>query len=253
MQYQSLERALQILLAFETRNREMGTAELSDSLGIHRSTVNRILKVLAAYEFLEQVPQTKKYSLGQANIRLASSLKQSLRADMVQIAKPYVDDLRDKVEQTTIVEALVGRNWIMAYVAEGPGRVRLIAEVGETMPIHATSGGKAFLAFSSQKLRTRLLGRELARFTKNTITDFKELERHFETIRRQGFAYDKEEYEEGLHAISCPIFNYRDMPIAAVTVAGLPQHITGASNSSVVREMKETAKKISGRLGSRGS
>ncbi len=59
---------------FETQNNEMGTVELSNLLSVHKSTISRILKVLAAYEFLEQNPQTKKFSIGQANIRLAGSL-----------------------------------------------------------------------------------------------------------------------------------------------------------------------------------
>lgn len=253
MQYQSLERALQILLAFETQNKEMGTAELSNALGIHRSTVNRILKVLAAYEFLEQAPETKKYSLGQANIRLASSLRQSLRTNLVQIAKPYVDDLRDGVKETAIIETLAGRNWVMAYVAEAPGRIRLIAEVGERMPIHVASGAKAFLAFSPAELRTKLLGKDLTRFTKNTITDLNKLEKHLEEIRRQGFAFDNGEYEEGFCAIGCPILNYQNVPVASVAIAGPPQRITGAADSAVVSALKETARKISSRLGSRGA
>jgi len=136
MQYQSLERALQILLKFETQNKEVGAIELSNLLGIHRSTVTRIMKVLAAYEFLERNSHTKKFSLGQANIRLASSLKQSLRSNLVQIAKPYVDDLRDRFQETTIIETLVGHNWVMAYAVESPGRVRLVAEIGERIPCH---------------------------------------------------------------------------------------------------------------------
>jgi IclR family transcriptional regulator, KDG regulon repressor len=253
MQYQSLERALHILLAFETQNKELGTAELSDSLGIHRSTVNRILKVLAAYEFLEQTPETKKYSLGKANIRLAGSLKNSLRTNMVQIAKPYVDDLRDRVGETSMIETLAGRNWVMAYVAEAPGRIRLIAEIGERMPIHIASGGKAFLAFSSLEVRTRLLGKGLARFTKNTITDPRKLERHFAEIRRQGFAFDKGEYEEGFYAVGSPVLDYQNRPVASVSIAGPPQRITGADDSMIVSALKETARKISNRLGSKGS
>jgi DNA-binding IclR family transcriptional regulator len=253
MQYQSLERALQILLAFESQNKELGTAELSNSLGIHRSTVNRILKVLAAYEFLEQTPQTKKYSLGQASIRLAGSLKQSLRTNLVQIAKPYVDSLRDRVGETSMIEILVARNWVMAYVAEAPGRIRLIAEIGERMPIHIASGGKAFLAFSSAEVRTMLLGGELARYTKNTITDLKKLERHFKEIRKQGFAFDKGEYEEGFHAVGAPVLNYLNRPVASVSIAGPPQRITGASHSLIVTVLKQTARKISSRLGSKGS
>jgi len=176
-----------------------------------------------------------------------------LRTNMVQIAKPYVDDLRDRVGETSMLETLVRRNWVMAYVAEAPGRIRLVAEIGERMPIHIASGGKAFLAFSPLEVRARLLGKKLARYTNNTITDLRKLERHFMEIRRQGFAFDKGEYEEGFHAVGSPILDYQNRPVASLSIAGPPQRITGASNSSIVSALKETAQKISSRLGSKGS
>jgi IclR family KDG regulon transcriptional repressor len=247
--YQSLEKALKILMAFEARNQELGTVELSEMLGLHRSTVGRILKVLVANDFLQQHPRTKKFSLGPTNILLARSLKQSLKTDLVHIAKPYLDELRDNLEETIILETLSGPNWVEVYVAEGPGRIRLVVEIGERMPIHIASGGKAFLAFSSDDVRTALLKGRLIRLTKNSITDKKKLEHHFEEIRRQGFSFDRAEFDEGIQAVSVPIFDYENKPIASATVAGTPQRITGKGDSSVVLELKRTAKKISERFG----
>jgi IclR family KDG regulon transcriptional repressor len=252
MQHQSLERALKIILAFEAENKEIGIVELSNLLSIHRSTVSRITRVLAAFDFLEQNPETKKFSLGQANIRLASSLRQSLRTNMVQIAKPYVDDLRNRFGETMIIETLVGQNWLMAYVAEGPGRIRLVAEIGERMPIHAAAGGKAFLAFSSSEFRARFLRGNLPRLTKKTITDIEKLNHHFEVIRRQGVAFDEGEYGENIHAMGAPIFNYQNKPVASIVVAGQPQRIARTNQSPMISALKETAKKISRRLGYKG-
>jgi IclR family KDG regulon transcriptional repressor len=249
MQHQSLDRALKILLTFETQNKEVGIVELSNLLGLHKSTVSRIMKVLAAYDFLEQNPQTKKFSLGQTNIRLAISLKQSLRSNMVQIAKPYVDDLRDRFGETTVLETFVGRNWVMVYVAEGPGRIRLSAEVGERMPIHVAAGSKAFLAFSSPELRASLLKGNLKRYTKNTIISPKKLNRHFEIIRRQGFALDKGELDEEIYAIAVPIFGYQDKPVATLAIAGQPKRIMQANNSLTISALKEAAKEVSNRFG----
>lgn len=171
---------------------------------------------------------------------------------MVQIAKPYVDNLRNRSEETTIIETLAGRNWVMAYVADGPGPIRLVAEIGERMPIHVASGGKAFLAFSSSELRASLLEGKLERLTPNTITERKKLDHHFEVIRRQGFAFDKGEYDESIHAIGAPIFDHQNKPVASIAIAGPPQRIDGAKDSPIVSALKETAKKISGRLGSKG-
>lgn len=250
--YKSLEKALNILVAFQARNQEMGTIELSEMLDLHRSTVGRILKILVSYDFLQQNPQTKKFSLGPTNILLAKSLRQSLKTDRIHIVKPYLDELRDLLANTVIFETLSLHNWIMAYVADGPGRIRLVADIGERMPIHVAAGGKAFLAFSPREIRNVLLEGRLRRLTKNSITDKKKLERHFVEIRKKGYAFDGAEYDENIHAVSVPIFGYEGRPIASVTVASTPQRINGESDSSVVIELKKVGEQISKRFGYMG-
>ena len=43
--HKTVEKTLKILLAFQHHNEAVGTVELSDILGFHRTTVSRILKV----------------------------------------------------------------------------------------------------------------------------------------------------------------------------------------------------------------
>ena len=53
------EKVIKIILAFTPGNNELGTMDLSEDLGYNRSTVNRILKTLTRYNFLQQ-DQRKK-------------------------------------------------------------------------------------------------------------------------------------------------------------------------------------------------
>lgn len=246
--HHSLEKALNILLAFEPQNKGVGAAELSEVLGIHKSTVSRLLKVLTSYHFLNQDSETKKYSLGPSIIRLSRALQQSLKTNMVQIAKPYIDDLGFRLKETVILEVLAGDNMVMVYVAEGPRVVRLAGSIGDRVPFHAAAGAKAFMAFCPPELQKTLLGVKLRRYTKNTITDREALETQFEEIREKGFAFDQEELDEGTFAIAAPIFNHEKKPIAALVVAGPSQRITWAENSPIVLDLKETVQKISEQL-----
>jgi DNA-binding IclR family transcriptional regulator len=67
--YISVQKALEILLAFTPNNQEMGTMELSNKLGFHKSTVSRLLRVLTFYGFLQQDSKTKKIYAGQGGGR----------------------------------------------------------------------------------------------------------------------------------------------------------------------------------------
>ena len=60
----SLERALQILNAFETGRNELTMTQLSESLGLPTATVLRLCSTLVKYGFLNHDPYSKRYSLG---------------------------------------------------------------------------------------------------------------------------------------------------------------------------------------------
>jgi DNA-binding IclR family transcriptional regulator len=244
----SIDKALTILLAFAPYNNEMGTIEISRKLGFHKATVSRILLNLTRHGFLHQNPKTKKFVLGPTILTLAGTVRLSLNNNMLHIAKPFVDDLRDKIKETVILEVISGENTIIVYIAEGPRPIRIAGTVGDILPAHVAAGAKAILAFSSPNVWKRFFNAKLPSFTENTITDPKVLHEQFGDIRRQGFAFDKEEHDIGINAIGAPIFNNEDKPVAAIVVAGPSQRITWDNDSSYVPKVKETAAKISAQL-----
>jgi DNA-binding IclR family transcriptional regulator len=244
----SIDKALTILSAFAPYNNEMGTIEISRKLGFHKATVSRILLNLTRHGFLHQNPKTKKFILGPTILTLAGTVRQSLNNNMLHIAKPFVDDLRDKIKETVILEVISGENTIIVYIAEGPRPIRIAGTVGDILPAHVAAGAKAILAFSSPNVWKRFFNAKLPSFTENTITDPKVLHEQFEDIRRQGFAFDKEEHDIGINAIGAPIFNNEEKPVASIVVAGPSQRITWESDSTYVSKVKETAAKISAQL-----
>ncbi len=244
----SIEKALEILLCFTPYNRELGTGEIGQRLGLHKATASRILRTLVERGFLQQDPETKKFSLGPALADLARAYNHSLGLNLVHLAKKSIDDLRDELGETVVLEIMSGSSTVIAYVAEGPQKVRIAGTVGDRLPVHAAAGAKAILAFSSPDLVDRLINGRLPALTPNTITDPAAYRRQLARIRRQGYSVDREEIDVGINAVGAPVFDYLDRPVAAVVVAGPAQRITGASDSAVVRKVRETASRISQRL-----
>ncbi len=244
----SISKALRILSAFSPYNEEMGTVEISLKLGFHKATVSRIVGTLTQHGFLRQNPKTKKFLLGPSVMNLARAVNQSLKTNLVQLAKPYIDELRDKVEETAILEVLSGESAFMAYIAEGHRLVRLAGSIGDRVPVYASAGSKAILAFSPPETRKMLLKKRRHRFTKKTITERGKLARELKKIREQGFAFDHEEIDEGTSAVGAPIFNHEGLPIGAVVVAGPSQRIDECADLSMISALKHTAEKISSQL-----
>lgn len=244
----STEKALEILLSFTPYNQEMGTVEISHKLGFHKATVSRILHTLTHYSFLQQNAQTKKFRLGQSAINLGLAVHRSINSDMVLLAKPYIDALRDALKETVVLEVVSGRSAVIAYIAEGSGPIRIKGTVGDRRPVHAAAGAKAILAFSPPEMREQFLKEKMIRLTPNTITVPSVLLDHLQEIRRQGFAIDNEEVNIGINAVGAPIFNHEGKPVAAVVAAGLSHVITWEGASPIVPVLKETAEKISAQL-----
>ncbi len=246
--HRAVEKALDILMAFIPHNQEMGTVELSEKMGFHKSTVNRLLHVLSRKGLLQQNPETKKFQLGPSAMTLGVAIKKTLETNLVHFAKPYVDRLREDLQETVTLEFFSGTNTVLAYFAEGPHRINLAGNLGDILAVHAAAGAKAILAFSSSRVRDRILNGRMPRLTPNTITDPAVLQKQFQDIRRHGVAFDKEEHDIGTNAIGTPIFNNEGKPVAALVVAGPPQRIAPDIDSPIVVRLKETALEISKQL-----
>jgi DNA-binding IclR family transcriptional regulator len=241
----AIDKALLILTSFLPYNKEMGTMEISQRLGLNKATAYRILQTLAKHGFLTQNRETKKFGLGNTVVQLARAANQSVKADLIPIAKPFIDALREELEETVTLEVRSGKSIFMAYIAEGPQLLALAGSIGERVPAHAAAGAKAIVAFSSPEMRRELLGEELKRFTRNTLTSHQAFAREAQKIRKEGIAFDLEEVNEGTYAIGAPVFNHEAEPVAAVIVAAPRQRIARRSNSRMAKALKETAGKIS--------
>jgi IclR family acetate operon transcriptional repressor len=241
----SIDKALIILDCFLPYNKEMGTVEISQKLGFHKATVSRILGILTKHGLLSQSKETKKFVLGYTVVQLARAVNQSVKADLIPIAKPFIDTLRVELKETVTLEVLSGKSIFMAYIAEGPQLLPLAGSIGDRVPAHAAAGAKAILAFSSPEVRRAILGAELDCLTRNTITAPDAFGREIEKIRADGVAFDLEEVNEGTCAIGAPVFNQDQEPVAAVVVAAPSQRIERRRNSRMANALKETARKIS--------
>jgi DNA-binding IclR family transcriptional regulator len=248
MRATSIDKALRVLTCFLPYNKEMGTVEISQKLGLHKATASRILQTLARHGLLTRHTDTKKFVLGPLISQLSHAMNRSLKTDLVLMAKPNIDALRAELKETVTLEVLSGKSIYMAYIAEGPQLLALAGNIGERVPPHAAAGAKAIVAFSSPDMRRALLAGGLERFTKNTITHPDAFAREVDKIEREGIAFDLEEVNEGTCAIGAPVFNHDGEPVAAVIVAAPCQRIVRRGNSRMCNALRETAENISARL-----
>lgn len=244
----STEKALKILMSFTPHNHEMGTLELSNKLGIHKSTVSRLLHLLKDYDFLEQNPDTKKYILGRSAAEIGNAAVKSLHNNIVSLAQPHLNALSAAVGESVALEVLSGDQVVLAHQVEGQRHIRFSFTLGEQTPLHVAAGAKAILAFSEPEFVDRCLKKKFTRFTPNTISSKKKYLEVLEEVRKTGIAFDKGERYEDVWAIATPIFGHDRAPVAAVVIAGPATGWTSSFIEQAIPPLKKTAGEISERL-----
>ncbi|MET0896415.1 MAG: IclR family transcriptional regulator [Mycobacterium sp.] len=246
---QSVDRALMVLEILG----KLGTAgvtEIAAELGVHKSTVSRLVTVLESRGFVEQLSDRGKYRLGFALVRLAGST--SAQMDLAKQSQAACDKLAEQCGETTNIAILDGARIINIVEAHGPAEVTLRTWVGQNCPAHATSSGKALLSALPPEAIRGLLGEPLAAFTPNTITENAALAEELANVRHQGWASVCEELEIGLNAVGVPVRDSAGKVIAALSVSG-PAYRLDPSRFDEVAEMALTAADhISRRLGYNG-
>jgi DNA-binding IclR family transcriptional regulator len=118
-----------------------------------------------------------------------------------------------------------------------------------SLPLHATSGGKVFLAWLPRDERDAILPKDLPRYTSRTITDREQLEREFDAVRRTGYALCTREYEEFSSGASAAVLNSRQYPIAVVNVWGPAPRNPAKRLHEIGRETVKTADEVRNLLG----
>jgi DNA-binding IclR family transcriptional regulator len=245
---QSVERALDILEAFERGPAEIGVSELGRETGLHKSTVFGLLNTLCRRGYVEKNPESGKYRLGLRAFQIGSVVLN--RMDLPALAAPILQELVDKHQETVHLVVRDGFNVVYIAKRESPRSVRIVSQVGRRLPCYCTGVGKVLLAhMPEEELQALLSANELKRFTRNTIVEPQALKAELRVIRERGYALDNEEIEEGLKCVAAPVRNHTGKVVAAMSVAGPASRMTSGRIAEIIDSVKSAALELSRRLG----
>nr|WP_295972890.1 IclR family transcriptional regulator [uncultured Bacillus sp.] len=245
---QSVERAADILELFLESEPELSVKDISQKLGLSKSTVHGLIKTLEHRGYLQQNPDDLKYKLGLKLFELGHFIGNQL--DITQIARPIIKELVDELKET--VHLVVRQQDELVYVEkeEGPQTLRIYSHVGKKAPIYCTGVGKAILAYQDEDEIERILATvPMQSFTEYTITDKEEIKKQLKATRENGYSIDDEEIELGLKCIAAPIFDYKGNVCASISCASPKMRLTDERLPVVIDGVKRAAVKISKSLG----
>ncbi|MEV6712500.1 IclR family transcriptional regulator [Lentzea sp. NPDC051208] len=244
-QVQSVDRAISVLELLAQG--EAGITEIAGELGVHKSTVSRLVSVLESRGLVEQLGERGKYAIGFGVVRLAGAA--TGRMDLTKLGQPVCQTLADSFGETVNIAVHDAGVAINITQARGSAAVSAVNWIGQRTPLHATSSGKILLAHLPPDERKRLVSLPLDSYTENTLVDGDRLLAELETVASQGFAACFEELELGLHAVAVPVRGHRGEVVAAMSASGPSYRLSRQRVAEIVPAMSAAAADLSAQLG----
>lgn len=214
---ESVDNALRLLLLLREK-RSLGVQQASEALGVAPSTAHRLFAMLQHRGFAEQDAATRTYRAGPVLVELGLAALQEL--DIRRVARPRLEHLVSILDETAHLVVLRGTSVLFIDCVEPSRILHAGSRIGQTLPAHATAGGKALLAALPEERLLELFPDErLGSVTRRTQTSRPELFRELARVRELGYAVNDGESEEELVAVAAVILSRDETPRGAITVA----------------------------------
>lgn len=197
----AVERVADILDTLQEAAAPVSLVRLASVTGLPKSSVFRYLATLEARGYVDRDPESGDFTLG-----LALPTHQQRFATLAARARPVLERLRDRFGETVNLGVLDGERVLYLEIVESPKTMRLAAHPGDRDFVHSTAVGRAFAAeLPEDEVRRILAAAGMPALTPRTITGVDELLRVLEDVRKQGYALDDEENEEGARCVAVAI------------------------------------------------
>lgn len=246
----NLDRALQIVERLASFPKGLNRNEISAETGCSANMVYRIMMTLvdAGWAYRDEVTGAYRLSRRLLDIAVAGSDEYSLAS----VAWPDMCALRDETNLTVQLGIITtdGRGLIIESVASR-NPIRYVEEKGVwTKDLNTGAGWKCILAFLPKEESSRLMDAlPFHRFTANTITSRKELEKALADVRKHGYAVDRAEGREGLHCVAAPIFDRTGRVIGTIGVSAPSEQLPERDFKRRAASTVAVASAISAKLG----
>jgi DNA-binding IclR family transcriptional regulator len=244
---QSLSRALDLLNALQGESRSLG--ELAELLGVHKSTVLRLLQTLEADRFVTH-DSAHRYSLGSKLFDLAGSAL--AQRDVRTVARKHLETLNARTGQTVHLATYESGEVVYIDKLDAVQGFRMYSRVGLRAALYCTGVAKVLVASMPLDVRTRLAnGIDYVPLTPRTISGPAEYLAELQKVSDQGYAEDHGEHESFINCVAVGVRDATGATIAAVSVSVPDVVLPYADVIALLPTVRQSAELISADLGYR--
>lgn len=241
----ALKKGLLILEMFSAEKKTLTINDFAERLGVSVSSIYRIVVTLTEMNYLKKAGRNS-YELGP--MVLTSGFCYLSSREIVQIAAPYLLELRDETSASCHLAVREGVQAVYIFQAQSPQRMAVNVPIGSRFACHTVAIGRALLTgLSDDTLYKLYAGIALDGYSVNSPTSLPQLKVLLAREKEQGYSINQSDYST---AIAAPLVDFAGQIPAAINVS-LPDFII---EDPLVKErltalLLETAREISAELG----
>ena len=241
----TLERGLLLLELFDADNSEMSLNQLRERAGLPKATIQRLMKTLEARRWVAYDYTARKYRLGASVLRI--SYLAASHSELVRVSHPFLVRLAEETRETASLCVWTDLGPLMLDTVLTPRHFKPATNIGMILGL-ATADGQVLIAFGPEEAWDTFLANPVRRYTELTLTDPDQVRERWRTIRDEGVAFDRGEWNLEIPAVAVPIFDRQGRLRGSMAIAPPLERATEEAMRRHAKALKAAAAEISKKL-----
>lgn len=199
-----VQNVFQILELFAIRRSPATLTEIADHFGWPRSSTFNLIETLCSNGFLYEPKFRGGYYPTSKLLKMASDA--IVGGPISERLRVCITNIVQRTDETAALCALSGPQTIFVEVVESSSPIRYFAQVGQRVPTHTTSAGRALLSLLNKKERSAILQKcEWIRYAPETIMTMDAMHKEIEQTQKNGWAKNINGFEPDLIGLAVPV------------------------------------------------
>ena len=238
---QAALRAIRLLKLFTIEKPDLSLTQVSLGADLNKTTTHRLLRALESENLVQRNSVNGRYSLGAGLMALGVQALSS--SDLRRRARPILKLLARDTGETAQLEVPVQDGMLILDEVTGRHVVSATGNIGTHWPMHATSSGKAYIAYDANTFHQ--LPDSFSALTKNTITTKTKMKQQVESILKRGFSESVDELEPGYSCVGIAVFDALGNIQGALSIGGPSHRMTAERRLEIGVALKKASDRLS--------
>ncbi|WP_396020761.1 IclR family transcriptional regulator [Arthrobacter sp. ISL-28] len=239
--------AIAVLRTFSVDEPLLGVTEIANRVGLHKSTVSRILATFEQEHLVERDPETRRFRLGLGLIAVAGPLLAELEER--RVAYPVLRELAEQTGETSALMVWSGADAMCVEQIASHHQIKHTTPLGARYNDALSASVQVFLAAESpERVRTLLRSGSIS-YPGLDDTGLDDYMVRLKDVARRGWAINYGESSLDEVGVAAPVYDHRGDTVAAVLIPAPRFRVSPDTLQSLGESCLAAARRVTSRLG----